>query len=194
MATKRRSSGGGFKPSDLGGTLGTLIRSALSQASGVREKIDTYRSDQKRKDALAELGEIVLELVRRGEIDLGELPEAKEVIRFLDEVDETNTSHAQAHDQDHPSDPALPTSRSRFDTRSSDDTVSSARWTPPRAAPPERVWRPTSASSEPDPSARLVPLPKDPLRKGGISFDTDDDLASYMHPDDVPPKGGASDE
>ena len=39
--------------------------------------------------------------------------------------------------------------------------------------------------------AAAVPIPghKDPTRKGGISFEEDDDLADYMHPDDVPPKG-----
>ena len=31
-------------------------------------------------------------------------------------------------------------------------------------------------------------LPRDPHRKGGIQFESDDDLADYMHPDDVPPK------
>ena len=37
---------------------------------------------------------------------------------------------------------------------------------------------------------RRSPLPLDPTRKGGISFDDDeeDDLDDYMHPDDVPSK------
>ena len=37
-------------------------------------------------------------------------------------------------------------------------------------------------------------LPKrDPHRKGGITFE-DDDLAEYMHPDDVPPKDPPKDD
>jgi hypothetical protein len=35
-------------------------------------------------------------------------------------------------------------------------------------------------------------IPRDPARKGGISFE-DDDLADYMHPDDVPPKSAPPD-
>jgi hypothetical protein len=55
------------------------------------------------------------------------------------------------------------------------------------------VWRPPvdepEAEAAPPPRRGLaVPqLPKDPHRKGGISFE-DEDLADYMHPDDVPPK------
>src|SRR5262249_2703912 len=47
--------------------------------------------------------------------------------------------------------------------------------------------RPDRDPARGDRSDRRAPLlPRDPARKGGISFD--DDLADYMHPDDVPPK------
>ncbi len=211
--SSNRSDGGRFRTPEIRGTLGTLIRSALAQAGGVREvlergvregreRLDSYRSDSRRSDALAELGEIVLDLVRRGEIDIAELPEAREAIHLLDEID---GDYADAGvPRDDARDVAQPPSRSRFDTRTparrdDDGTTSSARWTPPKPAkPPARVWRPVdpspSEADEPEQHARAapprrVPLPKDPLRKGGISFgDDDDDLADYMHPDDVPAK------
>jgi hypothetical protein len=41
--------------------------------------------------------------------------------------------------------------------------------------------------------ARPAARTKDPGRKGGISFEDDDDLADYMHPDDVPKKPPGSD-
>ena len=207
MAGKRR-------PPEVRGTLGTLIRSALAQAGGVREalergvregreRLDNYRSDARRNDALIELGEIVLDLVRRGEIDPEELPEARAALRTLDEIDGDDADAGY----DRP-EVAQPSSRSRFDTRGTgsasrdrdrdnDGTTSSARWSPPRAAKPAaRVWRPVDpAPEEPAPREeraappRRVPLPKDPHRRGGISFgDDDDDLADYMHPDDVPAK------
>jgi hypothetical protein len=53
------------------------------------------------------------------------------------------------------------------------------------------VWRPVDPEPEveeaPPPSREPRRLPNNPSRKGGIAFD-DEDLAEYMHPDDVPPK------
>src|SRR5215211_7851114 len=97
MARQRRG-GGGFRPPEIKGTLGTLIRTTLEQASVVRDaiahsaregrsRLDEARSHRRRKDALAELGELVLDLIRRGEIDLGELPEARDLVRLLDDLD-----------------------------------------------------------------------------------------------------------
>jgi hypothetical protein len=197
MARQRR--GGGFRPPELRGTLGTLLNTALQQAGVVRDaardvlergaregrsRLDDARSNRRRQDALAELGELVLDLIRRGEIDLAELPEAKPLVRRLDELDD-----------DHPDEPdedvARAPSRSRFDVRDREDgTVSSSRWSPPKRATPAtpRVWRPTA---EPPPEAPVPArraMPRNPHNKGGIAFDDDDDLAEYMHPDDVPPK------
>ncbi len=101
---------------------------------------------------------------------------------------------------------ARPSSRQRFDDRrgggGSDGTVSSARWAGAgdgaRKAEAPRVWRPpapASAGAEAPVVASKHPtvpaLPRAIAAKahkgGGITFD-DDDLADYMHPDDVPPK------
>lgn len=236
MARQRRG-GGGFRGPELRGTLGTLLRTTLQQAGVVRDalergaregrsRLDDLRANRRRTDALAELGELVLALIRDGEIDLDELPEARELVRYLDELDQEDSAHHHHHHHDHDDDdhehphPAerrrsapptvndrpsrarprdeladaiRPATRQRFDDRGKEDgTVSSARWAPPkRSSPAEaRVWRPPVEEVEPEPEPapkRAAPLPN-PHRKGGISFESDDDLADYMHPDDVPPK------
>jgi hypothetical protein len=257
MARQRR--GGGFRPPELRGTLGTLLRTTLEQASFVREalergaregrsRLDDALAGRRRKDALAELGELVLDLIRRGEIDLGELPEAAELVRFLDDLD------ADSPDAEEPAGRiAQPPTRGRFDSRagdrarpnappdrerdrpdrtrdgaddgtvsalrtssgpaargstgsrtssgpaargSTDSRTSSGRSPSPKPAAPPRVWRPSLVDEPPSeprdpPSARS--LAPDPHRTGGIQFDNDEDLADYMHPDDVPPKPPADD-
>jgi len=214
MAPKRRG-GGGFRTPEIRGTLGTLLRTAIQQAGGVKDaltrgaqqgrtKIDELRADKRRHEALAELGELVLDLIRRGEIDVAELPEARDLIRNLDELDagteddSEDITTTQPFDRRRFDDRGAPPARtgSRSPARSGEDgTVGSgARWSPPKSAAPARVWRPT-ADEAPEAEAEAAPrrgpqvptLPKDPHRKGGISFE-DDDLADYMHPDDVPPK------
>ena len=180
MARQRR----GFGPPELKGTLGTLLRTTLQQASAVRDviergarsRIEDIRHNRRRHDALAELGEIMLDLIQRGEIDLDELPEARAVVeQLLDDA-----PPAEHHEV------ATPPSRSRFDDRKNDGTVSaqSSRWTLPKQGQPAaaRVWRPNVEVPATIPPAKAGPA------KGGISFDDDDDLAEYMHPDDVPPK------
>jgi hypothetical protein len=238
MARQRR--GGGFRPPELRGTLGTLLRTTLAQAGTLRDVLERgaregrsrldsalegARSGRRRSDALAELGEVILDLIRRGEIDLDELPEARDIVAHLDDLDAGDV------DDGDESATAPPPARNRFDARKrnasrgshdDDGTVSSQTWSRPRSAKPApRVWRPPadSASERPDDeiTARERPSPaasrrsnqptvpdkprkagasadkaiarKDPARKGGIHFDDDEDLAEYMHPDDVPPKG-----
>jgi hypothetical protein len=189
---------------------------------------------------------VVLDLIRRGEIDLDELPEARELVRALDELDEEEviggpawgrSRGGSARDRGEGSDddsdfrddaaaarrgagPAAEPGawRARADAPSMaardriagqgaprgpggrrggadrDGTVSSReRWAPARpAAGPARVWRPNLADARDAPSpARSAP----PARGGGIRFDPDpdaehdEDLTSYMHPEDVPPRG-----
>jgi hypothetical protein len=225
MASKRRG-GSGFRPPELRGTLGTLLRTTTGVVRdalerGAREgraRLDDARAHRRRNDALADLGELVLDLIRRGEIDLAELPEARDLVRQLDDFD------ADPADDPEP-EPPRASIRRRFDDRppvrpaaarpsfASDDdgTVSSglaaraARPTTPsrpRTAEPsparvptrplQRPSRPSTVDDHAQPdrpqvAPRRPPLPPDPYRKGGISFD-DDDLNEYMHPDDVPPK------
>jgi hypothetical protein len=172
-----------------------LLRTTLAQAGAVRDaiergaregrsRLDDARANRRRNDALAELGEIVLELIRDGEIDLAELPEARDVVSRIDELDARD-------DEPAPRDEPRSASRRRFDDRASardrdDDGTVSSRAAPiaPRGGAAPRVWRPVEPRASEEPSPRRTPKP----RQGGIRFDDDDDLASYMHPDDVPPK------
>jgi hypothetical protein len=206
MARKGRNTGGGFRPPELRGTLGTLVNTALSQVGVVRDalergaregrsRLDDMRQNRKRADALAELGELVLDLIRKGEIDLGELPEAKQLVRVLDEIDGDESAEPESLDE-----VVRPSSRKRFDDRE-DGTVSSGTparpWAPRSPSAPQRVWRPVVDEPAPVPAEPVAAtpsheprrLPNNPTRKGGIAFD-DEDLAEYMHPDDVPSKDG----
>lgn len=90
------------RASDLGGTLGGLLRSTLAQAGVVREALERgarsgraaldealgdAAQERRRTAALAELGQIVFELVQQGELDLAELPEIHEVVERLERLD-----------------------------------------------------------------------------------------------------------
>ena len=125
MASKRR---GGFRPPELRGTLGTLIRTTTGVVRdalerGAREgrarldvaraSLESSRTSHRRHDLLADLGELILDLIRRGEIDLAELPEARDLVRELDQIDED----AAAADLD--AEPDIPRALSRrpFDDR-----------------------------------------------------------------------------
>jgi hypothetical protein len=175
---------------ELRGTLGTLLRTTLAQAGNLRDvlergaregrsRVEGALANRRRTDALSELGEIVLDLIRRGEVDVDELPEARDIVQHLDELD------AEADDEREP-----PRSiRKRFDTRKhdarneDDGTTSSTTWAPPnrpRSSATQRIWRP---------NVDAIPAPSTAKKSGGIRFeDNDDDLAEYMHPDDVPKK------
>ncbi|MBA3539748.1 MAG: hypothetical protein H0T79_08970 [Deltaproteobacteria bacterium] len=220
MARQRRS--GGFKTPEFRGTLGTLLRTTLQQAGVVRDALERgaregrariddalndTRQTRRRQDALAELGEIVLDLIRRGEIDPEELPEIREIVHHLDGLDASEEPEGSGNEEI-----AMPPTRERFDTRgksptvagtarraervaSGDDgTVSSTQWAAPAGASASRVWRPpVDDGAGPDvattpPPFRSKAVPTTPMRKGGISFEDDEDLADYMHPDDVPAK------
>lgn len=131
MASKRR---GGFRPPELRGTLGTLLRTTTGVVRdalerGAREgrarldiaraSFDSARAGHRRHDALADLGELILDLIRRGEIDLAELPEARDLVRELDQLDEDTAATSSANDDDRDDEPAPPraASRRRFDDR-----------------------------------------------------------------------------
>ena len=214
MARSRRGRGG-----ELRGTLGTLLRTTLAQVGTVRDalergaregraRLDDARLGRRHEEALAELGAIVLDRVRSGDLaDLEEIREIAEAIAQIEEIearlDERDAPAAQVQ---------APRRRDRDrDRRDDDGTVSSgAAWSPPRPAAPAKVWRPVAPPTDEvtkdlgparathideEPGARFR---EDRRGKGGISFerhddtapDPDDDLADYMNPDDVPKKQG----
>src|SRR5690242_257352 len=138
MARPRR---GGFRPPELRGTLGTLLRTTLQQAGAVRDalergaregrsRLDDALAGRRRHNALAELGERVLELIRQGEIDLDELPELHDVVAHLDDLDARAPDSASDEDAAELGAFSAPPSRARFDARGprDDGTVSSSSW------------------------------------------------------------------
>src|SRR5688572_6157794 len=91
-------------PPDLKGTLGSLLRTTINQVGAVtdvarrsalnqKQRLDEALLERKRRDALADLGETLHELVRSGELELDDLPELQ---RGVDEVDDLDRQIADA--------------------------------------------------------------------------------------------------
>src|SRR5512134_896884 len=99
MARQRR---GRSRGPEIKGTLGTLLRTTLAQAGAVREvltrgaregraRLDEVRSDRRRDHALADLGELVVELIERGEApELEDHPEIAAALEALAELEPTD--------------------------------------------------------------------------------------------------------
>jgi hypothetical protein len=145
MATKRR---GGLRTPELRGTLGTLLRTTTGVVRdalerGAREgraRLDDALSHRRRDAVLAELGDLVLDLIRRGEIDLAELPEARDLVRQLDDLD--------ADPADEPAPPPRAPLRRRFDDRSARPSAAPAP-APADDADPAYAPRPRRPSYAP---------------------------------------------
>lgn len=210
MASGRR---GG--PPDLKSTLGSLLRTTLDQASAVRDVVeqqtrskggllDQAFAQRKRTAALANLGEEVYRLAKQGQI--GELllePQVGMLIGELEQLDNDDDDYSRG-----PSDG--PEAVSSADYAAS---FQSHRSSEPGSQSEYRVWRPVmpddasivdvdedndidgSVAKVPDRPSRM-PRRSAVRRGGGIHFadngprpddpESDDDLASYMHDDDVP--------
>jgi hypothetical protein len=188
------------------GTLGTLLRTTMHQVGVVKDAavrqartqrvwIDSAVLARRRKELLAQLGEQLVERVRSGAA--GELdarwPELAASVEELDQL-EAELDEATARSRD--AVPAVSAAWAR---------AKAGRSAPPPRRPEDlRVWRPVLDDDEPAVSATEVsageatPAP-DPAERGrrrrarfsaggqgGISFGDDDDLAQYMHEDDVP--------
>ena len=237
MARSRGRSRGSSLPA-IGGTLGSLVRSTLAQAGAVRDvlergaregkaRLDDARRERRREQALARLGEAVLDALHAGEAQ--ELLDRAEVADAIAEVDDLDRGE---RDRDRAAWVAPPT-RERYDRGDDDGTVSSRAWRPParparpdgrdaaparpaarhddlpgrpggrhdddarprhdeRSAPEDRPRpgeEPARAGRRPaeEPGARF----QERRRAGGIQFDSgddEDDLAEFMHPDDLPPR------
>ncbi len=167
---------------DLSGTLGTLLRNTLEQVGAVKdvverqartslEQLDSVMLERQKRDALANLGELIWDLTRAGRMptDLRQLSEDRDFSALIDEIDEIQARIADERDRDGHDSPR-PEHRgrqreARVERRPaarevSDGTVSSAGWRPP---PPSgasdehgqrrhevRVWRPTRPSAPRD--------------------------------------------
>src|SRR5262245_60918340 len=162
MPSKRR--GGGFGPPELRGTLGTLLRTTTGVVRdalerGAREgraRLDDARANRRRNDTLADLGALVLDLIRRGEIDLAELPEARDLVRQLDDLDAEPDEPAPP--------PPRPSSRRRYDDRSRDDRPRDDRPRDdrPRPSRPSAITKTADTSDDGTVSSGLADRPARP--------------------------------
>jgi hypothetical protein len=171
-----RGWGGG--PPDIKGTLGTLLRTTLIQLSSLRDaarrEIESRREwigggdiERQRTAVLAGLGAIIVELARAGELDLEDFPEVRQAIDDLQALDDEIAAAA-------PPAPSRPASIG--------------------------VWRPPmDDNAEPAPADSPAAEGRPSRRRPGgsqiafVSDELDDeDLAEYMHRDDVPGDGGES--
>jgi hypothetical protein len=160
MARSRGRSRGPSLPA-LGGTLGSLVRSTLAQAGAVKDvlergaregkhRLDEARRERRREQALARLGEAVLDALRAG--DAPELMDRTEVADAIAELEELERGEARGGRDDAW---VAPATRERYDRDEDDGTVSASAWRPPpRARADERgagrgqpVWRPYDAAA-----------------------------------------------
>jgi hypothetical protein len=181
-------------PPELKGTLGTLLRTTINQLGAFtdvarrsaltqKQRLDTALLERRRREALADLGEVLYQLLKSGEIELDELPE---LVQAAEEIEELERRIAEAE--------AESTSRTRRPVRiartergsapaRSREPDPAARARDSRATTPERIWRP----------ADLKPKSPRPAKDGGggITFVEDDepaaeDLEEFMNDADVP--------
>ena len=191
-------------PPDLKGTLGTLLRTTINQVGALsdvarrsaltqKQRLDGALLERRRREALADLGEVLYQLLKSGEIELDELPELVQAAEEIEELERriaeaeaesgrprrpvrlarTERRSAGGGDRDRDRDPAAEAARRERDTR-----------------PTDRVWRPPPAQV-PVPRPKSEPAPPAAAR-GGITFVDDDlpegeELDEYMNDADVAP-------
>lgn len=192
------------------------VREAVERgARNQRVWIDGALLQRKYREALAELGETVYELAASGE--LGDLAEHPELAGRLDEIRAIDERLTEAEDRVREATAAARDTAERLAARAGLPTGMLGR---PRTARrrgdedhgPVDVWRPPGTGTvphdrEPDDEedgtvaavtgggARPERRPPAARGRGGISFvDEDEDLADYMHPDDVPAEDGGGEK
>jgi hypothetical protein len=205
MMTRQRGRGRSKGP-ELRGTLGTLLRTTLAQAGAVREVLERgaregrarwgeARSERRRDTALADLGELVIELIDRG--DAPELADHPDVLAALEaiaelEVDDDDRGHDRRPVAGR--DYVAPPTRSRFDRGvpaerdraasgrgrparddADDGAVSSGSWRPPAPGRPSAgVWRPPRDRSEPANPEPARTARREPTAEPGARFQVKD--------------------
>src|SRR5688500_12506811 len=91
-------------PPDLKGTLGTLLRTTINQVGAFtdvarrsaltqKQRLDGALLERRRREALADLGEVLYQLLKSGEIELDELPE---LVQAAEEIEELERRIAEA--------------------------------------------------------------------------------------------------
>ncbi len=197
-------------PPDLKGTLGTLLRTTINQVGALsdvarrsaltqKQRLDGALLERRRREALADLGEVLYQLLKSGEIELDELPE---LVQAAEEIEDLERRIAEAEAES--ARPRRPVRLSRTERGSAGDRPADAAAARSRdSKPTERVWRPPGLERTPDAAS---PPPRDGGRarppvprprseppaaaRGGITFVEDDepvaeDLEEYMNEADV---------
>lgn len=172
-------------PPELKGTLGTLLRTTINQLGAFtdvarrsaltqKQRLDTALLERRRREALADLGEVLYTLLKSGEIELDELPE---LVQAAEEIEELERRIAEAEAEGGRGRRPVRISRTERGSRSEEDAAARAR----DARPTDRVWRPPGIEPRPAPAAR----------GGGITFVDEDepaeDLEEFMNEADLPP-------
>lgn len=169
-------------------------RSALSG----KQRFDGALLERRRREALAELGETLHELVRSGELELDELPELARGVEEVDDLDR-QIAEAEALAAGGGGGGRRPVRLSRNEAPANWARERGSRPRPPPVEP--RVWRPgvgpAAGPPEEAPAGGGAIAPADDAR-GGIVFleddaapaerDPDDSLDAYMNDEDVPRK------
>ena len=185
-------------PPDLKGTLGTLLRTTINQVGAFtdvarrsaltqKQRLDGALLERRRREALADLGEVLYQLLKSGEIELDELPE---LVQAAEEIEELERRIAEAEAES--GRPRRPVRLSRNERGSAGSREREAERD--RASDParrERDTRPTDRVWRPPPAAATSAPPAAPAR-GGITFVDDEplageDLQEYMNDADVAP-------
>jgi hypothetical protein len=185
-------------PPDLKGTLGTLLRTTINQVGAFtdvarrsaltqKQRLDGALLERRRREALADLGEVLYQLLKSGEIELDELPE---LVQAADEIEELERRIAEAEAES--ARPRRPVRLTRTERSSPAERAAADAQRERDARPTERVWRPTGDAGR---AAPVVPQPvREPpaarAPRGGITFVDDDapdaeDLGEYMNEADV---------
>jgi hypothetical protein len=209
------SPGRGHPYLPLRGTLGTVVRTALEQldvvqrqARSQRDRLDRVLAERRHREALAELGEIVLELVAAGELAPDEHPALRDAV---DRAQESAAALAPATPPPRPARAATgpvrvwrpPSARAEAETEhravrvwqtdASQDRSpgalqpSSEMTAAPGAAPPRRAARGRAGGGIDFPAAAAAtPAPLTFDDDGGPPHDRDEELEEFMHEGDLP--------
>jgi len=175
-------------PPELKGTLGTLLRTTINQLGAFtdvarrsaltqKQRLDTALLERRRREALADLGEVLYTLLKSGEIELDELPE---LVQAAEEIEELERRIAEAEAESGRSRKPVRITRTERGSRRDPEPDPAARARDAR--PTDRVWRPPGVGPRPP----AVPPP----RGGGITFvdeaEPAEDLEEFMNDADVP--------
>jgi hypothetical protein len=186
-------------PPDLKGTLGTLLRTTINQVGAFtdvarrsaltqKQRLDGALLERRRREALADLGEVLYQLLKSGEIELDELPE---LVQAAEEIEELERRIAEAEAEGGRARRPVRLSRTERGPAGPREREGD-RGRPGETARRDRDTRPTDRVWRPPPAAATSEPPAAGAARGGITFVDDEplageDLKEYMNDADVAP-------